>query len=103
MITKEEIIQICRESLDVENLTNSGTDTDKYSFKLYFETVADKISSRLDALVILQLAEEITTVLSNCKTKLQLYRANMDGEYLGGVEYTELIKRIDDLFSKLSK
>jgi hypothetical protein len=54
MLTKEEIIQICRDSLEVENLTNSGTDTDKYSFKLYFETVADKISSRLDALVITQ-------------------------------------------------
>ena len=59
-------------------------------------------SVNVEAGVSLQLAEEIITVLSNCKTKLQLYRANMNGEYLGGVEYTELIKRIDDLFSKLS-
>jgi hypothetical protein len=51
MLTKEDIVQICRDSLKVENLTNSGTDRDTYSFKLYFETVADKISSRLEELV----------------------------------------------------
>lgn len=49
MLTKEEIIQICRDSLTVTELGE-----DRYSFKLYFETVADKISSRLDALVITQ-------------------------------------------------
>lgn len=46
MLTKEEIIKICRDSLTVTELGE-----DRYSFKLYFETVADKISSRLDALV----------------------------------------------------
>ena len=39
MLSKEEIIQICRDSLIVTKLP----ERDKYSFKLYFETVADKI------------------------------------------------------------
>lgn len=34
-------------------------------------------------------------VLIDCKEKLQLYRKERSGVYVGGVEYTELMRRID--------
>jgi hypothetical protein len=34
-------------------------------------------------------------LLQDCKHKLELYRAQHSGEYVGGVEFTELIRRID--------
>ena len=74
MLTKEEIIQICRDSLDVTNLTNSGGDTDKYSFKLYFETVADKISSRLDAIVM---QTKMEYWCEECKTICAVYEQGL--------------------------
>ena len=43
--------------------------------------------------------EESGTIISACKTKLQLYRAGVDGEYMGGVEYTQLMSMIDDFFN----
>jgi hypothetical protein len=43
MLTKEEIIQICQDSLTVTKLGEPNT----CSFKLYFEMVADKVIDRL--------------------------------------------------------
>lgn len=37
----------------------------------------------------------IETLLKDCKEKLRLYRQHTTGEYYGGVEYTDLIQRID--------
>lgn len=34
-------------------------------------------------------------LLKDCKEKLSLYRAEHSGAYVGGVEYTELIARIN--------
>ena len=42
-------------------------------------------------------------LLENCKYKLRLYRADHSGEYIGGMEYTELIQQINDMQEKLSK
>lgn len=33
--------------------------------------------------------------LLDCKEKLQLYRAQHSGAYIGGVEFIELMRRID--------
>ena len=46
-----------------------------------------------------QQRDEASLIISKCKTKLQLYRANVTGEYLGGVEYTSLMKEIDNYFN----
>lgn len=54
MLNKEEIIQICRDSLVVTKLPEA----DKYLFKLYFETIADKISNRLGKPVMPEIAKE---------------------------------------------
>lgn len=43
---------------------------------------------------------ELEAVLSAAKKKLELYRAQHSGEYVGGVEYTELMARIDAALSK---
>jgi hypothetical protein len=34
-------------------------------------------------------------VLLDCKEKLELYRAQHSGEYVGGVEFTRLMRKID--------
>jgi hypothetical protein len=39
--------------------------------------------------------ESMRQVLIDCKEKLRLYRAQHSGEYVGGVEYMELMRRID--------
>jgi hypothetical protein len=36
------------------------------------------------------------------KEKLRLYRAGHSGEYIGGVEYTSLMKQIDDVLDETS-
>jgi len=46
---------------------------------------------------------DIVGLLENCKYKLRLYRAEHSGEYIGGTEYSELIKQINDMQEKLSK
>jgi len=38
---------------------------------------------------------ELRNVLGDAKVKLALYRMNHSGEYIGGVEYMELMNRID--------
>lgn len=43
---------------------------------------------------------ELEAVLSAAKAKLELYRAQHSGEYVGGVEFTELMARIDAALSK---
>lgn len=39
-------------------------------------------------------------LLRECREKLRLYRENSNGEYLGGVEYTDLIRRLDAALSE---
>jgi len=38
--------------------------------------------------------QELRTLLMDCAEKLNLYRAQHSGKYVGGVEYTELQRRI---------
>lgn len=40
--------------------------------------------------------ERLREVLISAKEKLALYRKAQGGEYLGGVEYRELMRRIDE-------
>lgn len=40
-------------------------------------------------------AKLLSDALLDAKLKLQLYREKHSGEYIGGVEYTELMRRID--------
>jgi len=44
---------------------------------------------------------ELAELLKDCKAKLAFYRANAAGEYLGGVEYTKLIRRLDEAVDRL--
>lgn len=37
----------------------------------------------------------ILEAIENAKMKLKLYRENSTGEYLGGMEYTQLIKMLN--------
>lgn len=41
----------------------------------------------------------LRSALFDAKLKLQLYRNAHSGKYIGGVEYTQLMKRIDDALS----
>ena len=43
--------------------------------------------------------EDADIIIVLCKQKLRLYRESGTGEYLGGVEYTELMKRIEEYFN----
>ena len=45
------------------------------------------------------MTETTEKLLRDCRHKLELYRKNSSGEYLGGVEYTDLIARIDAALS----
>lgn len=40
--------------------------------------------------------DRLRTALSDARVKLELYRAQHSGEYVGGLEYGQLIKKIDD-------
>lgn len=40
--------------------------------------------------------QKLAEVLTQAREKLKLYRAVHSGEYLGGVEYSELMRRIDE-------
>ena len=42
-------------------------------------------------------------LLGDCRTKLTFYRKAHSGEYLGGVEYSELMHRIDRELGILAK
>lgn len=55
------------------------------------------IKERDQALSRLGNAQEI---LEQAGVKLALYRAQHSGDYIGGVEYTELMKRISDASAK---
>ena len=55
-----------------------------------------------DVVIPQPLREEILSVIYNCKIKLQIYRNQLGGAYAGGIEYTELIKRIEKLCERLS-
>ncbi len=41
--------------------------------------------------------EQLRIVLKEAKKKLQLYRAQHSGEYIGGMEYTMLMQLIDEV------
>lgn len=44
---------------------------------------------------------ELYALLQECKHKLQLYRDQHSGEYIGGVEFTQLRRRIDKALEEL--
>lgn len=44
---------------------------------------------------------ELYALLQECKHKLQLYRDQHSGEYIGGVEFTALRRRIDKALEEL--
>lgn len=44
----------------------------------------------------------LESVLLRAKEKLRLYREASTGEYVGGLEYTELVRRIDEALAQRS-
>lgn len=46
---------------------------------------------------------DISKLLEDCGHKLNLYRLKVSGEYIGGVEHSELIKRVSKMLELLSK
>ena len=47
-------------------------------------------------------AIDMESVLLNAKEKLRLYREAHGGEYVGGVEYMELMRRVDAALTRRS-
>jgi hypothetical protein len=81
MLSKEEIIQILRDSLKTEKLISEN----QYSFKLYFEDVADKIANRLKAIVRQGVSQPVQTA-GSLPIKFKLY--DKDKNHIGN-EYHE--------------
>ena len=46
---------------------------------------------------------QMRRALENAKLKLQLYREAHEGEYLGGVEYTQLMREIDEALAPVPR
>lgn len=46
---------------------------------------------------------EYLDLLRDCRDKLALYRRAHGGEYIGGVEYAELMRRVDGALGILAK
>lgn len=53
-------------------------------------------SSSSNALLSADDRAELERVLTACKTKLEIYRAHTDSTYKGGMEYTALIRLIEE-------
>lgn len=56
-----------------------------------------EMHGKADAIARVNMRVRITqleNVLLQAREKLELYRAQHDGNYVGGVEYTELMRRI---------
>ena len=70
---------------------------DEERTKLFSEIV-----SRVDAEVKVQIAD-VSKLLEDCGHKLNLYSLNVSGEYIGGVEHSQLIKRIAEMLELLTK
>jgi hypothetical protein len=47
--------------------------------------------------------QELAQLLSFCEQKLRLYREAHGGEYVGGMEYTALQRRIGDAIRELGR
>jgi hypothetical protein len=45
---------------------------------------------------------KLYALLRECKYKLQLYRDQHSGQYIGGVEFVELRRRIDESMEELT-
>jgi hypothetical protein len=45
---------------------------------------------------------DVVMLLQDVKEKLALYRAEHSGAYVGGVEYSELVRRIDKTIRALT-
>jgi len=58
----------------------------------------DDVETFIESLLKKQ-REDADIIIVLCKQKLRLYRESGTGEYLGGVEYTELMKRIEEYFN----
>lgn len=52
---------------------------------------------------VMQKIAGISKLLEDCGHKLNLYRLNVSGEHIGGVEHSELIKRIAEMLELLTK
>ncbi len=85
-----------------EYVKNKMTDDEKK----VCETFLDALISGRSKLTLSNpqqaILKECSSVLLDCRVKLQLYRENQGGEHLGGVKYMELIKRTNELLKKLS-
>ena len=64
------------------------------TFYRYYQDIIDYTTSLLK-----EQREEASIIISLCKTKLQIYRADVDGEYLGGMEYSQLMEKINNYFN----
>jgi|GEM_PF-5159074 len=57
-----------------------------------FETLVKAKTIREDQTATIN---ELRMLLAKARDKLALYRADHSGEYVGGTEYTELMRQID--------
>ena len=62
-----------------------------------FETLVMAKTIRDDQTVQIN---ELRMLLAKARDKLALYRAEHSGEYIGGTEYTELMRQIEKLVSQ---
>jgi len=69
-----------------------------YKAELSFTTCEEEVIDFIESLLKKQ-REDADIIIVLCKQKLRLYRESGTGEYLGGVEYTELMKRIEEYFN----
>lgn len=61
------------------------------------EIMSESISLSRDQFnTLLERSDQKREALIKAREKLQLYRANCSGEYVGGMEYTALIKIMDE-------
>ena len=84
-----------------EELKKKGWDIDNGGEFGYIPLAVIRVSTAEQFITSLlkKQRDESGMIISACKTKLQLYRANVDGGYMGGVEYTHLMDMIDNFFN----
>lgn len=61
-----------------------------------------EVSQETYAIMIAENAQ-MRTLLRAAREKLALYRAQHSGEYVGGIEYTTLVREIDAVLSSSPK
>ena len=89
----------CSQQEAYKNLIKQQMD----SFSYLANPVENRVRQGVSQPVLRAETSNVIGLLENCKYKLRLYRADHSGEYIGGMEYTELIQQINDMQEKLSK